>query len=247
MYQSKFIEIKPISINNCFQGRRFRTKEFKHWQWAVISSLPKIKIESKEIQLYVTVYLKHPLQSDLDNFLKPLIDCIVKKGIIKDDRYIHLIQAFKKQSEKEGFEIKIDSIINLIKPGEKAKETVGERFIDCGDGTIKDTKTKLMWQKEGSQERLNYKQAEEFVAELNKEQYPDWRIPTREELESILDLTKHNPAINPMFKCESAGYWSSTPYAVFSDYAWLVGFNFGGVYDGGRYLGCFVRPVRQYF
>jgi hypothetical protein len=140
---------------------------------------------------------------------------------------------------------RLDNIINLIKPGEKVKETTGERFIE-EDGFIKDTKTKLMWDKNGSQERLTYAKAEEFVVELNKEQYPDWRIPTREELESILDLTKHDPAIDPIFKCESAGYWSSTPYADFSYSAWFVSFYDGFVFSNDRIVSYFVRPVRQY-
>ena len=153
---------------------------------------------------------------------------------------------------------RLDIILDLLSFAKKYSETeakpkltpsneqAAKRFIDCGDGTIKDTKTGLMWQKEGSQERLNYAGAENFVAELNKEQYPDWRISTREELESILDLTKHDPAIDPIFKCESAGYWSSTPYAGYTDYAWVVNFYYGLVYNINRILNYYVRPVRQY-
>jgi Holliday junction resolvase RusA-like endonuclease len=105
MYKSDFINIKPMSINNCFQGRRFRTSEFKHWQTTIFLNLPKGKIESKNICLMVCFYLKHPAQSDLDNFLKPLIDCLVKKGIIKDDRYITKIEARKEQNDDEGFDL----------------------------------------------------------------------------------------------------------------------------------------------
>lgn len=140
---------------------------------------------------------------------------------------------------------KLDSIINIIKPGKKTKEPKGERFIE-EDGFIKDTKTRLMWDKNGSQERLTYAKAEEFVVELNREEWNDWRIPTREELKSILDLTKHDPAIDPIFKCESAGYWSSTPYAGDSSGAWVVLFYNGLVLDVGKAGYGFVRPVRQY-
>jgi hypothetical protein len=130
---------------------------------------------------------------------------------------------------------------------ENGKWVKGERFIE-EDGFIKDTKTKLMWDKNGSQERLTYAQAEEFVAELNKEQYPDWRIPTREELLTLVDDTKHDPAIDPIFKCESAGYWTSTPYANYPDnIAGVVGFSNGYVYGFSRGSSGYVRPVRQYF
>jgi Arc/MetJ-type ribon-helix-helix transcriptional regulator len=72
----------------------------------------------------------------------------------------------------------------------------------------------------------------------------EWR---KKFMESILDLTKHDPAIDPIFKCESAGYWSSTPYAAYpDDGAWGVYFGGGGVSGSYRGNGCYVRPCRQY-
>ena len=147
---------------------------------------------------------------------------------------------------------RLDKIIKLLVPTEikttaKGSEQVASaRFIDNGDGTISDTKTRLMWQKQGSTERLTYAKAEEFVVELNREEWNDWRIPTREELESILDLERREPAINPIFKCESAGYWSSTPYASNAANAWVVVFVSGFVGGNVRYGAYYVRPVRQY-
>lgn len=145
---------------------------------------------------------------------------------------------------------RLDTILKFLKPEIKTaaratEQATEERFINNGDGTISDTKTRLMWQKEGSQERLNYAQAEEFVAELNKEQYLNWRLPTVEELFLLVDRTRSNPAINPLFKCESAGFWSSTPYAAGNtDYAWFVGFYNGNVSGSYRDSDYFVRPVR---
>jgi hypothetical protein len=150
---------------------------------------------------------------------------------------------------------RMDKLIDLLgvkKQMEKPKEETAERFIDNGDGTISDTRVmpngkRLMWQKQGSQERLTYAKAEEFVAELNREEWNDWRLPTREELLTLVDDTKYNPAINPIFKCEPAGYWTSTPYAYYpTDYAWVVGFSGGVTYGYDRYNINYVRPVRQY-
>lgn len=108
IYQSNFISIKPISINSCFQGRRFRTTTFKKWQEAVIYSLPKAVSDKKSIAITIYLYLKNPLRSDIDNYIKPIIDCIVKRGIIRDDRYIKYLEVIKKQNKKEGFEIIIN-------------------------------------------------------------------------------------------------------------------------------------------
>lgn len=115
MYQSGLITIKPISINACFQGRRFRTGEFKRWQRAVIHKLPKGKENSENIKITIIICLKCPLRSDLDNYAKPIIDCCVKAGLIKDDRYICEIKMLKIRSKKEGFGIMIEKGVNFKK------------------------------------------------------------------------------------------------------------------------------------
>ena len=147
---------------------------------------------------------------------------------------------------------RLDIIINCLEDKKqpvtvqvKLKETDG-RFIDCGDGTIKDTKTKLMWQKEGSKEELNWEKAREYCDKSSLVGHKDWRMPTIEELFSLIDFERKEPAINPIFACESARYWSSTVYAPNTDGAWYVDFGDGGVGNGNRGYGDYVRPVRQY-
>jgi hypothetical protein len=75
-----------------------------------------------------------------------------------------------------------------------------------------------------------------------------WRLPTRMELESILDLTRHEPAIDTARfpDTKSGWYWTSTPCAWSSDCAWFVSFGLGdadGVHRDGRYAS--VRAVRS--
>jgi Holliday junction resolvase RusA-like endonuclease len=106
-YNSEFIQIKPMSINVCFQGRRFRTSTFKKWQDLIICSLPAGSSKSKSLAMSIYIYLKDMNRSDLDNYIKPLIDCCVKKGIILDDRYIKYLEVIKRRAKKDGFEIKI--------------------------------------------------------------------------------------------------------------------------------------------
>lgn len=111
------IQVKPISVNSCWQGRRFATKAFKSWQADVIKQIwfaaetcgvsKSAPVKFEKIYLKIILYLKCPLRSDTDNYLKPIIDCIVKSGWIKDDRYIFQITAEKRQSEREGFDFTI--------------------------------------------------------------------------------------------------------------------------------------------
>ncbi len=65
-----------------------------------------------------------------------------------------------------------------------------------------------------------------------------WRLPNVKELTSIVDFSRTKPAIDlAAFPATSSGqYWSSSPYAGDSSYAWAVGFDFGmvnGVYRNG--------------
>jgi Holliday junction resolvase RusA-like endonuclease len=59
--------------------------------------------------LTIIVYLKAPLRSDIDNYAKPIIDCCVKKGLIRDDRYIYMLRLEKRKSPEEGFRVEIDN------------------------------------------------------------------------------------------------------------------------------------------
>ena len=73
-----------------------------------------------------------------------------------------------------------------------------------------------------------------------------WRLPNVKELSSIVDASRTNPAIDTAAfpATPSNWYWTSSPYAGGSDYAWVVSFDDGGVGDLSRYLTRRVRLVR---
>ena len=77
--------------------------------------------------------------------------------------------------------------------------------------------------------------------------YKDWRMPSVDELADIASLDRTNPSIDTAYfpNTQSNWYWSSSPVANYSDYAWLVGFGYG---DGAWYLKYdygYVRLVRS--
>lgn len=113
MYNSGFIPIKAMSINSAWKGRRFKTKAYEKWQESILWSLPHEEemLKSRTLGMSFIFYLKSPTRMDLDNLLKGLIDCVKKKGIIEDDRYVFYLEATKRKTEKEeGFEIEIIEI-----------------------------------------------------------------------------------------------------------------------------------------
>ena len=127
-----------------------------------------------------------------------------------------------------------------------ANAEVAPRFTVSDDGAmVTDAETGLIWSKENVGSRVDFEDAGKAVADLNLGGYADWRLPTREELESILDLGRYNPAIDPAFSCDSAWYWTRTPLASSSVCVWSVSFGYGSVlYLSRDVSGAFVRAVR---
>jgi len=138
-------------------------------------------------------------------------------------------------------------------------------FVDNGDGSITDRATGLMWEQAGSSSALFYYQAKKYVSRLNEKRflgYDDWRIPTLEELCSLLerDLNEGEQHINPLLKGKQAKYWSNDLAQLsgsqvrilsFVDIYAIVNFAKGKISDAGSktYFDiksgyCSVKPVR---
>ena len=60
----------------------------------------------------------------------------------------------------------------------------------------------------------------------------DWRVPTVAELSSIVNKGTSNPAIDTNYFPNTVinYFWSSSPLAVNSSYAWCIAFYYGNVY-----------------
>jgi hypothetical protein len=154
---------------------------------------------------------------------------------------------------KEVFEQVHESLNRIEKIiAEKAENKGNGRFIDNGDNTVMDTKTGLVWVKDHDvivdkkfAKRMTWKDAVEACKSLDYSGHKDWRLPTREELCSIVDLTRSEPAIDPIFKAHTDDwYWTSTTCAWYAGSAWCVDFNDGSVDDFFKGSNGYVRPVR---
>jgi len=143
-------------------------------------------------------------------------------------------------------------------------------YTDNGDGTITDNNTGLMWEKKSDDGTINDKAtsptwADAFavhIAGLNGGAgfagYTDWRLPNVKELQGILNFENVGPAVSSAFNTGCAAsctvltcsctseyyYWSSTTYAGYPAYAWVVSFNDGEVSVFDKTLNLLVRAVR---
>jgi hypothetical protein len=116
---------------------------------------------------------------------------------------------------------------------------------DNGEGTITDRATGLMWQQVGSESRMAFKDAPGYVEQMNQSGfagYSDWRLPTLEELASLLESEKKDGLyINPLFDRKQRYCWSADHRP--SGGAWRANFDVGSVYWDD--FNAWVRLVRR--
>ena len=106
------IPIKPLSINQAHIGRHIKTKEFLRYEKNVAFLLPinKGQVSDKEYFIKYVFYIKNYKMSDTANFEKLITDLLVKRGYLKDDRFIkalYLENQLEKDISKERIEINI--------------------------------------------------------------------------------------------------------------------------------------------
>ena len=77
--------------------------------------------------------------------------------------------------------------------------------------------------------------------------YTDWRLPTQEELETIVDYSRSAPAIDiSSFNNTNANvYWSATTRKDNPIHTWIVYFEYGSVYDVAKNVSYNVRCTRN--
>jgi len=94
------LNIKGLTINQAFKGRRFRTDKYDSFIRNCTFLLPKTVIieDEKNVKLAIEFGFSSRL-SDIDNCCKTFIDCLVKKYKV-DDRYIFELHVFKKIVKK---------------------------------------------------------------------------------------------------------------------------------------------------
>jgi hypothetical protein len=132
-------------------------------------------------------------------------------------------------------------LFNCNKEGESSSnESSSDKiYIDNKDGTVTDSKTKLVWQKcsigqendnlcSGKATKHNWEDSIGQCVKLNLAGRR-WSLPSKKYLESLIIKKEERPRINTLFfpNTRSMYYWSSDLYPHLPKHAWIVSFNTG--------------------
>jgi len=101
------LNIKPVSVNNIYTGRRFLTPEGKSYKKALAYMIPKMNVPDGKLHIRYRFYFSSA-GSDTANAEKALTDSIAEKLGFNDNR-VYKIEMEKfvvpKGQEKIEFEI----------------------------------------------------------------------------------------------------------------------------------------------
>lgn len=79
------LNIKPLSVNEAFKGRRFKTSKYKAYEKDVCYRLRSFNIPPGELKISLKFGFSSSL-SDFDNPVKPFVDCLQKRYSFNDRR-----------------------------------------------------------------------------------------------------------------------------------------------------------------
>ncbi len=136
----------------------------------------------------------------------------------------------------------------------------GSSRFDCvlGGAAVLDKETGLVWERSPhSAEALPWKSAIAFCTIASTGKRRGWRLPTVEELSSLLEADEPQvgppgppikigtlPAGHPFSSVGSIGYWSSTSHPGNTADAWVVLFDYGTIVNVPKNLGQSIWCVR---
>lgn len=121
-----------------------------------------------------------------------------------------------------------------------------DRFNAKGN-TVLDRLIRRMWRMPSGDmsKPVKWQEALEMIDAFNRCQadgFGNWRIPNIRELESLVDLEQHSPALPECFRVGqiAEGYWSSTTSVYEARYAWVL-------YSQDGAVGVGFKPQSDFF
>lgn len=90
------LDVKSLSVNKCWQGRRFKTTDYKDYERTLLEELPDPAedfVFNQPLHLNMIFGLSN-MAADIDNGIKPLQDILQKKYEF-DDKWVFSMEIDK--------------------------------------------------------------------------------------------------------------------------------------------------------
>ena len=142
--------------------------------------------------------------------------------------------------------------LDQMPPTWSIKLPAADRFVvlaNFNHDAVQDKETGLVWAKNANiaGEWKSWQDAIGYCRALSLGGRKGWRLPSVEELASLVDPTVTNPVLpagHPFINVQSFYYWSSTAYESDIYSAWYVHMNDGSVAIATKPSLTYVWPVR---
>lgn len=104
------LAIKPLSVNEAWQGKRFKTDKYEAYEMEMLLRLPAGKLPPPPYRIYYEFGFSNK-RCDFDNPCKPLGDILQKKYNFNDNEIYeaHIRKTIVKRG-KEFIKVKIEHI-----------------------------------------------------------------------------------------------------------------------------------------
>ena len=147
---------------------------------------------------------------------------------------------------KQQYRTIADNEVKVWLAEEEKKPVIMEHYLVYKNGTVKDTKANLTWKREPEVGKYTWDDAmQQFGGNVSFAGYDDWRMPTVDELKTLLSEDGSEELNQKVFRGLSGEFWSASPFVVIGDFAWLVGFDYGNDNWDYKFDAFQVRLVRS--
>jgi len=192
-------------------------------------------------ELYTIVDLKNHNPSIKNTFLYT-----TSSGYWSSDRYPidnNLIMGINFYDGGDGVILETDNYYTRCVRGEPLATP---SFTKTGDTVVENSST-LEWQDNGEvvDNYLNYSEAMSYCDSIALSNHNDWRVPTLDELRTIVDRDNSNPTLYKEFTTRvSDAFWSSSIYEADDSKMWSILFRDGNDFKYLKIDKAYVRCVR---
>jgi Holliday junction resolvase RusA-like endonuclease len=96
------VKIKPLSVNEAWQGKRFKTVAYSRYRRALAFMLPKLEVPAGPLELHLEFGFSNSA-SDFDNPVKCFVDSLQEKYGFNDKLIMRAIIEKKKVKKGEEY------------------------------------------------------------------------------------------------------------------------------------------------